>query len=93
MCDYYFYDKNNDLLYDPFIKPFKYYQSNTFNIKYKPINNKSAHILAILRLNYSTLTFLKSLGYNKIQMSDPSNQKDGRSIFIRKIIYIKLFKV
>ena len=66
LCDYYFYDKNNDLLYDPFIKPFKYYQSNTFNIKYKPINNKSAHILAILRLNYSTLTFLKSLGYNKI---------------------------
>jgi hypothetical protein len=66
LCDYYFYDKNNDLLYDPFIKPFKHYQNNIFNIKYKPINIKSAHILAILRLNYSTLTFLKSLGYDKI---------------------------
>jgi len=66
LCDYYFYDKNNDLLYDPFLKPFKCYKTDTFHIKYKPINTKSSHLLAILRLNYSTLSFLKSLGYNKI---------------------------
>lgn len=66
LCDYYFYDKNNDLLYDPFLKEFRYYANDVFEIWYKSIQVKSTWILAILRLNLPTFTFLKSLGYKVV---------------------------
>ena len=66
LCDYYFYDKNNDLLYDPFLQEFRYHINEVFEIWYKSIQVKSTWILAILRLNLSTFTFLKSLGYKVV---------------------------
>ena len=66
LCDYYFYDKNNDLLYDPFLQEFRYYTNEVFEIWYKSIQVKSTWLLAILRLNLPTFTFLKSLGYKVV---------------------------
>jgi len=66
LCDYYFYDKNNDILYDPFLKEFRYNTTEVFEIWYKSIQVKSTWVLAILRLNLPTFTFLKSLGYSVV---------------------------
>jgi hypothetical protein len=62
-CDYYFYDKNNDISYDPYIKNWKKFSNEYFSIGYKSLCNISSHLPAILRLFCGSLTFLKSLGY------------------------------
>jgi hypothetical protein len=66
LCDYYFYDKKNEVLNTPFMKALWYFNSTQINVEYLPYNSPSSYVDAILRLFLSSLSFLKSLGYKKI---------------------------
>lgn len=66
LCDFYFYDKKNEILNTPFIKAKWYFNFPQIDIEFKPFFTPSAYIDPIIRLDSLSLSSLKSLGYIKI---------------------------
>ena len=62
--DYYFYDKNNDLSFDQELLLYKYYTTDFFTIKHKPLSFYSLHITAALHMLIPSLQYLKKIGYD-----------------------------
>ena len=63
LCDYYFYDKENEVINTPLMKSYYYFNTDKIHITYKPWFIPSAYIIPIFRLILSTYSFLKILGY------------------------------
>lgn len=82
--DYYFYDKNNDLLYDNDIIEPNYFFSESLNIKYKPLFTISTHYIAIMRLFLSGLSLIKNLDYDIVHLLEYDNIIKNFN-FIKKI--------
>ena len=69
-CDYYIYDKENELLYDPDIK-YKYFcVLQDYIFRFKDYLAVSTHMLPILRMYLGGLAYLKSMGEEIIHMND-----------------------
>jgi len=63
LCDYYFYDKENEVINTPLMKSYYYFNTDKVHITYKPWFVPSAYIIPIFRLILPTYSFLKILGY------------------------------
>jgi hypothetical protein len=67
-CDYYIYDKENELLYDPDIK-YKYFcVLQDYIFRFKDYLAVSTHMLPIFRMYLGGLAYLKSMGEEIIHM-------------------------
>lgn len=66
--DYFFYDKKNELSYNINLKPYWFYLTDNFKLKYKPFKFSSLHITAILRMLFPSLNYLKNLGYDIVHV-------------------------
>ena len=67
-CDYFLYDKENEVLYDPEIK---YWYNHTFkNIAFSFVDYStiSTHMLPVFRMYLGGLMYLKSLGEEIVHM-------------------------
>lgn len=67
-CDYFIFDKKNELNYDPSIAYWIYHQTPLFKINYKQYGAMSTHIIPIMRLVFGSLSYLKSLNVRRICM-------------------------
>jgi hypothetical protein len=67
-CDYFIFDKRNELNYDLDIAYWIYYDTPAFRISHKQIGSMSTHIVPITRLVVGALSYLKSLGLGKVYM-------------------------
>lgn len=67
-CDYYIYDKKNQLNYDPDIAYWIIHETPIFKVYYKQYGGMSTHIVPIMRLMFGGLTYLKSLGVKKVHI-------------------------
>ena len=63
--DYFYYDKNNTLLYDFDLNNNFWFKNNTFNLNSTTVYPKSTH-LAIYNLLYYTFNFANHKKYNKV---------------------------
>jgi hypothetical protein len=63
--DYFYYDKNNKLLYDFDLNNNFWFKSESFYVNSTTVYPKSTH-LAIYNLLYYTFNFAKHKGYNKV---------------------------
>ena len=61
-CDYYLYDKENELLYDPEIKYFYFCVLEDYILRFKDYLSVSTHMLPIFRMYLGCLAYLKSMG-------------------------------
>ena len=67
-CDYFLYDKENEVLYDPEIK---YWYNHTFKdiaFSFVDYSTISTHMLPVFRMYLSGLMYLKSLGEEIVHM-------------------------
>lgn len=67
-CDYFIFDKKNELNYDPSIAYWIYHETAHFKISYKQYDAMATHIVPIMRLVGGGLSYLKSLGIHKVCM-------------------------
>jgi hypothetical protein len=67
-CDYYVYDKENELLYDPEIKYFYFAYLEEYKIFFKDYFAVATHMLPIFKMYLGGLAYLKSVGEEIIHM-------------------------
>lgn len=67
-CDYFIYDKENEINYDIDIRHWRFYTTTNFIVTYKPHNIMATHIVPITRLIIGGLSYLKSLGAKKVYL-------------------------
>jgi hypothetical protein len=67
-CDYYVYDKENELLYDPEMKYFYFAYLEEYMIYFKDYFAVATHMLPIFKMYLGGLAYLKSLGEEIIHM-------------------------
>jgi hypothetical protein len=67
-CDYYVYDKENELLYDPEIKYFYFAYLEEYMIYFKDYFAVATHMLPIFKMYLGGLAYLKSLGEEIVHM-------------------------
>ena len=67
-CDYYVYDKENELLYDPEIKYFYLCPLEEYTIFFKDYFAIATHMLPVFRMYLGGLAYLKSMGEEVIHM-------------------------
>jgi hypothetical protein len=67
-CDYFIFDKKNEVNYDLDIAYWIYYDTPAFRISHKQIGSMSTHIVPITRLVIGALSYLKTLGLEKVYM-------------------------
>lgn len=73
-CDYFIFDSSNELNYDRDISYWTIFNgylhdgSLNFTMRYKPYNTMSTHIVPILKMVIGGLSYLKSMGYEKVSM-------------------------
>ena len=67
-CDYFLYDKENELLYDPEIKYWYHYNLKNLSFNFIDYTTMSTHILPIFRMYLGGLIYLKSLGEEIVHM-------------------------
>ena len=67
-CDYFLYDKENELLYDPEIKYWYHYNLKNLSFNFIDYTTMSTHMLPIFRMYLGGLIYLKSLGEEIVHM-------------------------
>jgi hypothetical protein len=67
-CDYYVYDKENELLYDPEMKYFYFAYLEEYMIYFKDYFAVATHMLPIFKMYLGGLAYLKSVGEEIIHM-------------------------
>ena len=67
-CDYYLYDKENELLYNPDIKYFYICQTEKHIFNFRDYLAVSTHMLPIFRSYLGSLAYLKSMGEEIVHM-------------------------
>ena len=67
-CDYFLYDKENELLYDPEIKYWYHHNLKDISFNFVDYTTMSTHMLPIFRMYLGGLIYLKSLGEEIVHM-------------------------
>jgi hypothetical protein len=67
-CDYYVYDKENELLYDPEIKYFYFAYLEEYMIYFKDYFAVATHMLPVFKMYLGGLAYLKSMGEEIVHM-------------------------
>lgn len=80
-CDYYLYDKDNPIIYDPDIKYWSTWKINTLKFSFKDYKILSTHGLALWRMYSGALTYLKSLGEEIVHMIEYDTIVKNKDIF------------
>jgi len=72
-CDYFLYDKENEVLYDPEIKYWYNFISNNVKISFVDYTTISTHMLPVFKMYLGGLAYLKSLGEEIVHMMSYDN--------------------
>lgn len=80
-CEYFIFDKKNELNYDLDIAYWIYYDTPGFRISHKQIGSMSTHIVPITRLVVGALSYLKSLNIGKVFMLEYDTIVQNDEIF------------
>jgi hypothetical protein len=67
-CDYFIFDKENEILYDPNIKYHFYFYANDVSIRFKDYTSMATHMLPVFRMYLGGLAYLKSMGEEVVHM-------------------------
>lgn len=77
-CDYFFFDKENQLIYDPSIQYWNIWKDkigeNNYEFRFKAYNVMATHIIPIVKMVYPSLQYLKNLGYKKAHLLEYDNK-------------------
>lgn len=91
-CDYFVYDKNNILLFDPKYRLTFWFSCNTFRIfttEYKEYN----HLIAAGSLVTNGLSYAKNFGYNKVHWFDYDTVFSNDSELIENSTLLDLYSI
>lgn len=88
-CDYYLYDKENELLYDPNIKYFYVCYLENYIVNFKDYLALSTHMLPIFRSYLGSLAYLKSMGEEIVHMVLYDTIVKNREIFDQNVEILK----
>lgn len=80
-CDYFIYDKENPVLYDPEIKYWHFYEINNVRFSFKDYTSLSSHILPVARMYLGALAYLKSLGEEIVHMCEHDTIIKNREVW------------
>jgi hypothetical protein len=88
-CDYFLYDKENPVLFDPDIKYWHYYQTENYKFNFKDYTSLSSHVLPVLRMYLGALSYLKSLGEEVVHMCEHDTIIKNKEIWDNAFPYLK----
>jgi len=88
-CDYFLYDKENPVLFDPDIKYWHYYQTGSYKFNFKDYTSLSSHVLPVLRMYLGALSYLKSLGEEVVHMCEHDTIIKNREIWDNAFLNLK----
>jgi hypothetical protein len=80
-CDYFLYDKENPILFDPDIKYWHHYQTENYNFIFRDYTSLASHVLPVLRMHLGALSYLKSLGEEVIHMCEHDTIIKNREVW------------
>lgn len=80
-CDYFIYDKENPVLFNPEIKYWHFYQNETHKFNFKDYTSLSSHVLPVMRMYLGALSYLKSLGEEIVHMCEHDTIIKNRDIW------------
>lgn len=80
-CDYFLYDKENELNNDIDIRHWRFYNTPNFSITYKPNDVMATHIVPIARLIIGGLSYLKTLGAKKVYLLEYDTIMETDEVF------------
>lgn len=93
-CDYFFYDKENKVTYDPSIQYwFKYTINPNTDFVFKPYNVMATHIYPIIKMVYPSLQYLKNLGYKKVHYMEYDSKILDYSVFAENSLLLDEFDI
>jgi len=88
-CDYYLYDKENELLYDPDIKYFYVCTLEDYILRFKDYLSVSTHMLPILRMFLGSLVYLKSMGEEIVHIIEYDTIVKNREMWDKNVEILK----
>lgn len=88
-CDYYVYDKENELLYNPEIKYFYFCTVGEYKIFFKDYFAVATHMLPVFRMYLGGLAYLKSMGEEIVHMIEYDTIVKNREIWDKNIEILK----
>jgi hypothetical protein len=80
-CDYFIYDKKNEVNHDPDIAYWIYHTTPRFKISYKQYGSMSTHIIPITRLVIGGLQYLKTVCAEKVFLIEYDTVINNTDIF------------
>jgi hypothetical protein len=80
-CDYFIFDKKNEVNYDPDIAYWIFHQLPEFEVRYKQYGSMSTHIVPIVRLITGAFSYLKAVGIEKVCMIEYDVEVHNDEIF------------
>lgn len=80
-CDYFIFDKKNELNYEPDIAYWVHHDTHLFKLKYKQYDCMSTHIVPIYRLVAGALSYLKTLKVDKIYLIEHDTIVHNDAVF------------
>ncbi len=88
-CDYFLYDKENEVLYNPEIK--YWYHHNIENVRFNFVDYSSisTHMLPVFRMYLGGLSYLKSLNEEIVHMVEYDTIVKNREMWDRNIEILK----
>jgi hypothetical protein len=93
-CDYFFYDKENKITYDPNIQYWYQYSINSSTkFHFKLYNIMATHIVPIIKMVYPSLQYLKSLGYKKVHLMEYDSKILDYSVFKQNSLLLDEFDI
>ncbi len=88
-CDYFIFDKENEILYDPNMKYHYYFYLNDLSIRFKDYISMATHMIPVFRMYLGGLSYLKSMGEEIIHMIEYDTIVKNRNIWDRNLEILK----
>lgn len=88
-CDYFLYDKENKVLYNPEIKYWYHHQTEHVKFNFVDYNSISTHMLPVFRMYLGGLSYLKSLGEEIVHMIEYDTIVKNREIWDKNVEILK----
>ena len=88
-CDYYIYDTENKVLYDPEIKYQNFYGQEDKLWQFKDYTSIATHALPVFRMYLGGLAYLKSMGEEVVHMIEYDTIVKNREIWDRNLELLK----
>jgi hypothetical protein len=88
-CDYYLYDKENELIYDPEIRFFYFCYLEKHIINFKDYLAFSTHMLPVFRMYLGGLAYLKSMGEEVVHMIEYDSIVKNREMWDQNVEILK----